>query len=279
MQQFAPWDSAPEAHPPASGQPSSPSLKVMSLNLAHGRKLAKQQLFVRGRHFHANLLDVAAVLRREAPHVVALQEADGPSFWSGDFHHVERLADLAGYDHHYWGRHNRARIGKRELASGTALLSKVPLEGASSHRFARTPPTPRKGFVIATLPLPDDGGRAVDIVSVHLDFLRKTVRRKQILAMEQRLAERQNPLIVLGDMNCWWRRRNDALPLLVQKLNVHPCRPEADELATFPSRRPRFRLDWILISPELEFTSYDIVADPVSDHLGVVAEVRMRPAA
>jgi len=252
------------------------SLRVMSLNVAHGRKLAKQQLFVRRHKFHANLTDVAALLRRESPHVVALQEADGPSFWSGDFHHVERLADLAGYDHHFWGKHNSARIGQRRLSSGTALLSRVPLEAPASHRFARTLPTPRKGFVVATLPV---GGRPVDVVSVHLDFLRKAARRQQILAMERELARRGNPLIVLGDMNCWWRRRNDALRLLVERLDIHPCQPEAKELATFPSRRPRFRLDWILISPELEFASYATVADRVSDHLGVVAEVRLKLAA
>jgi len=249
----------------------------MSLNVAHGRKLARQQLFVRPHRFHANLHEVARVIRREAPDVIALQEADGPSFWSGDFDHVERLADLTGYGHCFRGEHHRVRLGSRSVSTGTALLSRHPLDAPASHIFPRAPITGRKGFVVATLRLP--GGQAVDVVSVHLDFLRKRLRRRQILAMERELTRRENPLIILGDMNCWWRRRNDALGMLVERLGVRPCRPEAEDLATFPSRRPRLRLDWVLLSPGLEFGHYAILADRVSDHLAVLAEVRLRPAA
>jgi len=251
----------------------------MSLNVAHGRKLAKQQIFVRKHKFHTNLSEVAAVLRREAADVIALQEADGPSFWSGNFHHVERLAGLAGYEHHFWGEHNSVRLGKRQVACGTALLSRHPLHDAASYVFDPSPPTGRKGFVVATLPCPWAGGSFVDVVSVHLDFLRKGARRRQILEMEQELAHRTNPRVILGDMNCWWWRRNDALKLLADRLNVQPCRPDDRELATFPSRRPMFRIDWILVSPELQFASYRIVDDKVSDHLGVVAEIGPIPAA
>jgi len=251
----------------------------MSLNVAHGRRLARQQLFLRGQRFHANLSQVAAVLRREGPHVVALQEADGPSFWSGDFNHIEKLAGLAGYEYHFRGEHNSARIGKRRVSCGTALLSRVPLDAPSSFVFPSTRPSPRKGFVAARVSLPGAPGCQVDVVSVHLDFLRKANRRKQILAMEKELAGRKSPLIILGDMNCWWRRRNDALPLLVERLNVRPCRPEARDLATFPSRRPVLRIDWILISAELEFSHYSTLSDTMSDHLGVIAEVRLNAAA
>ena len=251
----------------------------MSLNVAHGRRLALQQLFVRRGRFRANLTDVARVLRREAPHVIALQEADGPSFWSGKFHHVEHLAEQTGYEHHFWGEHHARRLGKRRVSIGTALLSQIPLVNPSSFAFERPGLRARKGFVVATLPFPGAPDGTVDIVSVHLDFLRKTVRRRQIHEMAGELAGRRNPLIVLGDLNCWWARRNDAIHLLIDTLGVRPCRPEAIELATFPSLRPRFRLDWILVSAGLEFGHYRVVADRVSDHLGVVAEIHAVPAA
>ncbi|MFP4055454.1 MAG: endonuclease/exonuclease/phosphatase family protein [Candidatus Brocadiia bacterium] len=249
----------------------------MSLNVAHGRKLARQQLLVRGERFRANLAEVASVLRREQPHVVGLQEADAPSFWSGDFHHVEHLAELAGYDHHFHGEHNTARIGRRAIATGTALLSRLPLRDPASHILPRPRPTSRKGFVVASVAA-DGNGRHVDVASVHLDFLWKAVRRRQVAHLEEMLAHRRNPLVIVGDMNCWWDRRRDALRLLVDRLGVRPCRPGDGELATFPSRRPRYRIDWILVSPELEFASYQTVVDRVSDHLAVVAEVRPRQA-
>jgi len=251
----------------------------MSLNVAHGRRLSPQQIFVRSHRFRENLTQVAAVLRREAPHVIALQEADGPSFWSGQFHHVEHLAELSGYEHHFWGEHHARRLGRRRVSIGTALLSQVPLANPTSYAFQRPFLRGRKGFVAATLPLLGAPAGVVDVVSVHLDFLLKSVRRKQIQEMAGELASRRNPLVILGDLNCWWRRRNDAIHLLIDTLGVRPCEPESEVLATFPSLRPRLRLDWILVSPGLNFGRYAVVADRVSDHLGVVAEIHAAPAA
>ena len=264
---------------PVPGSSDAECLRVMSLNVAHGRRLAAQQVFVRRRKFHANLCDVATVLRREAPHVVALQEADGPSFWSGRFHHVEHLAEQTGYEHHFWGEHHKRSLGKRRISIGTALLSQVPLGNPSSFAFERPGLRGRKGFVIATLPFAAASAGVVDVVSVHLDFLRKAIRRRQIHEMAGELAGRKNPLIVLGDLNCWWERRNDAVHLLGDMLGVRPCQPESEALATFPSLRPRLRLDWILVSRELDFSRYSVVADRVSDHLGVLAEIHAIPAA
>jgi hypothetical protein len=36
------------------------------------------------------------------------------------------------------------------------------------------------------------------------------------------------------------------------------------------------RLDWILVSEELAFSSYRTLPDRLSDHLGVVAEIELR---
>ncbi|MEZ5312869.1 MAG: hypothetical protein R2862_04040 [Thermoanaerobaculia bacterium] len=36
------------------------------------------------------------------------------------------------------------------------------------------------------------------------------------------------------------------------------------------------RLDWILISEGLDFTNYQTLDDHVSDHLGILADVRLR---
>jgi endonuclease/exonuclease/phosphatase family metal-dependent hydrolase len=38
------------------------------------------------------------------------------------------------------------------------------------------------------------------------------------------------------------------------------------------------RLDWILISEELDFAAYETLPDRLSDHLAVVADLRVRAA-
>ena len=230
----------------------------MTLNVAHGRGTALHQTGLQAAEFEANLEALARMLRRERPDVVALQEADGPSFWSGGFDHVGRLAALAGYPHRFRGRH----VDAAELSYGTALLSTRPLENPVSHRFAPSLPTPLKGFVVATV-------GDVDVVSVHLDFLREAVRRRQGEEMVAVLKDRKRPLILLGDFNLEW---DDTLRHLTDALDLHAYAPDATDLASLEDRR----IDWIFLSRRLEFVRYAVVPDALSDHRAVVADVRVR---
>jgi len=49
--------------------------------------------------------------------------------------------------------------------------------------------------------------------------------------------------------------------------------PKAENMSTFPKLKKR--LDWILVSPELEFVEYQIIPDTLSDHHGVLALLRI----
>jgi endonuclease/exonuclease/phosphatase family metal-dependent hydrolase len=57
-------------------------------------------------------------------------------------------------------------------------------------------------------------------------------------------------------------------------MKLDAWRPDADGLTTFPGLRKR--LDWILVSEELEFKSSEVLPDEVSDHLGVKAEIGLK---
>jgi len=82
----------------AVSQPiNTETLTLVTLNLAHGRKDGLNQLLVPGTTIRDNLDDVAELLRKVDADVVALQEVDGPSAWSGNFDHVGYLANVAGY--------------------------------------------------------------------------------------------------------------------------------------------------------------------------------------
>lgn len=253
-------------------------MRVITLNVAHGRGLSFQQMLLRQRAIRANLAAAAAVLRRERPHVVALQEVDAPSFWSGRFDHVAAMSADAALRHRFAGVHMDKGLGGVRLSYGTALLCERPLVRAESRPFASSVVTPRKGFVVAEVPFAAAPGGRVTVASVHLDFLRARARRRQARALVEALRARPRPLIVLGDLNCQWTSREGTLPALARELGVHAHEPTARNLATFPSKRPRRRLDWILVSPDLEFRSYRVLADPVSDHLAVVAELGPRRA-
>ena len=134
------------------------TLRVMTLNVAHGRGTGRHQLLTTKSKHQANLDAVAAVLARERPDVVALQEADGPSVWSGSFSHVDYLAGKARFACSVRGAHMEAL----KLSYGTALLSLLPLKHPLSVAFAPSPPTPTKGFAgrrTARRPNPTEGTR------------------------------------------------------------------------------------------------------------------------
>ncbi|MCG8457793.1 MAG: endonuclease/exonuclease/phosphatase family protein, partial [Holophagales bacterium] len=195
----------------------------------------------------------------------------GPSAWSGNFDHVEALAMEAELPSHYRGDHNPFGSRRFPLASGTALLSSWQLGDPRSHRFGSTW-RDTKGFVVATVRVPAWGDVEIDVVSVHLDFLRPKIRRQQILEMTHALIHRRRPLVLLGDLNACWQREPDSLALFSEVLGLRPYDPER-VVPTFPVHRPRRRLDWILVSEELEFSEYHTLRTPLSDHLGVVADL------
>ena len=243
-------------------------LRVMTLNIAHGRKNGPNQLFRTGRTLAGHLDEIATVVAERKPHVLALQEADGPSIWSGNFNHVERLAAGAGIP--YYARAENVK-GLR-LSYGTALLSTFGLENPVAHTFAPSPPSFSKGYLLATINWPRHSPEKIDLVSIHLDFLRKAVRRRQVEEVIRELSERNNPLVLMGDFNSEWTDEASPVRHLADSLGLHAFRPRATDLGTFGTRGRR--LDWILVSAELEFSTLRVLPDVLSDHAGVIGELK-----
>jgi len=148
-----------------------------------------------------------------------------------------------------------------------------PLSGAISFTFEPSPPTFSKGFVLATVTPSGRSDVSFDLVSVHLDFSRKSVREKQVDEMISRLLSRNRPLIIMGDFNCEWTSKEAPLRRLADELDLKAYLPEGQNLETYP--KPRKRLDWVLISPELEFVKYSVLPDVISDHYAVLCEVKI----
>jgi endonuclease/exonuclease/phosphatase family metal-dependent hydrolase len=245
------------------------TLRVMTLNLAHGRGEAFHQLLQKSDATVQNLNEISAMLQREGADIVALQEADGPSYWSGNFHHVDYLARRAVFSSAVNGMH----VDGLGLAYGTALLSKLELRHAEAITFnpdlAMTP----KGFIVSTIDWPGQPHVQVDVVSLHLDFSSEHIRRQQALELIGFMRGRNRPMIVMGDFNADWGGKDTAVQLIATELSLNAYDPAGTGQITFPNHNRR--LDWILVSSGLEFREYQVVADAVSDHRGVIAELGM----
>lgn len=113
----------------------------------------------------------------------------------------------------------------------------------------------------------------VSIISVHLDFSRKKVRDAQLAEMRAMLPEIEKPVIILGDFNTDWTSDESALKTMVVNADLKVYQPEAPDLGTY--KKGKQRLDWILISSDLEFVSYEVPQVVLSDHQPVLASVRL----
>jgi len=243
-------------------------LKVMTLNIAHGRGDSFHQLLQRTATTVTNLDGIAALLKDSGADVVALQEADGPSFWSGDFNHIDYLANNGSFSQSVHGMH----VDGLGLSYGTALIANLDLSDPQAITFAPTLSPVPKGFVVSTVRWPGNPDIAVDIVSVHLDFSSQATRKKQAVELIETLRGRKRPVIIMGDFNTGWQK-DSTVQYISQELALSTFSPEGTGLETFPAFDER--LDWILVSPGITFRSYQVVADVVSDHRGVIAELEL----
>jgi endonuclease/exonuclease/phosphatase family metal-dependent hydrolase len=266
-------ESPPEPRDASPGSPSA--LRVLTLNLAHGRGNSAEPLGWPREAVEERLDAAAHVLRRERPHVVALQEVDGPSTLTGGFDHLERLKSAAEFAHSFRGFHFDQGFLDVRFRYGTAVLADRDLAGAVSSRFANNDLN-SKGFVAARIELDE---RPLLIVSVHLNSASQEMRRKQAGELIEFIRGVTVPVMICGDMNSQWRYANDAVRLLARELDLVAFEPESSALNTFPSATPQRRIDWILISPELKFTSYRVLDDELSDHRAVAAEVSWKERA
>ena len=248
------------------------TIKVMTLNIAHGRNSAWNQLFVSKGHTFENLDYIAALLADIAPNVVALQEADGRSRWSGKFDHVTYIAEKSGFPCVVHGLHSKSWISN----FGTALLSRGKAIESSSVSFSPSWPSKQKGFVTTTIDWSVGRQRIpVTLVSVHFDFLRARVRDRQVSEMVAHLANIGGPLVLMGDLNSHWEQKSSHVRSLAEALDLQAFLPEQNGLGTYKGAMGK-RLDWILISQELAFEAYEVLPDIVADHLAVVAEISYR---
>ena len=172
------------------------TLRILTLNIAHGRNQAANQLLLEKEDIEQNIKAIARLLKKTNADVVALQEADGPSGWSGNFDHIELLAREAGYPWYYRANHAESWL----FNYGTAILSRLPVAETIQHTFSPSPPTFNKGFLLGRVNwINNEPGSAlaIDVVSVHLDFSRHRVRDEQFMIPAQLTCIPITPAVVM----------------------------------------------------------------------------------
>lgn len=188
--------------------------------------------------------------------VVGLQEVDGGSLRSGFVNQTSYLAGRAGFP--FWFTQPNRNMGQLAQHSN-GLLSRYP---PSKCLHQRLPGMPGRGMLIAEY---DYGMEILAVIVVHLSLGGHSQRRQ--VEYIRKIADQYPHAIILGDFN----RSSDSQ--LMQELFNAGYHDGNSVAPTFPSWKPRRKIDYILVSAGLEVCSSDVVEYHLSDHLPIELKV------
>ncbi len=115
----------------------------------------------------------------------------------------------------------------------------------------------------------------VCIFLVHLS-LKFRHRQYQLRTLHDLVVRSPKPVIIAGDFNTFWGTHEIYLFMRASGLRS----ANADGLPSFPSRRPRIELDFILVSAGIEVTSFPHPRrSRFSDHRPLVCDFEVNSAA
>ena len=253
-------------------------VRIISLNIQHGWNNGNSMpsFFVAEKKMIDNLNRITKLIQDYQADIILLQEVDQISPLTRKIDQLSYIQARTGHQFSAYGASSELRRrGKPLYSAGCGIISRYPMTDIENVKFELSFPTPRKGFLSATISIPAyrQAGPPVEltVVSVHFvsfDILKSTSRTNQIERMETVLSHKK-AVVIGGDLNISMRSRH--MSTLMSKLNVttHHLGPNDKHLRTYPAIKPQRRIDWIFASPHLTFSDYRVFPERVSDHLAV----------
>lgn len=193
--------------------------------------------------------------------IVALQEVDCGSLRSGFLNQAKYLATHAGFD--YWNHQGNRKVGVIAHA-GNGLLSRIRPESIDEHRLPGA--IPGRGAMVVRF---GHGDQALWLVILHLALGRRA--RSQQLGYIADLIRDYRHVVVMGDLNTGPGSRElrtfcDQAGLIIP----------AGDILTFPSWDPQRAIDHILVSPEMDVASLEVLPVTFSDHRPLAMTVNLK---
>jgi len=212
----------------------------------------------------AELNRISDFIGGQDPDIVGLIEVDTGSMRSGRVNQAEKIADELGHYTCYESKYAEDSFNQvlpivRKQAN--AFLASPRVHGERFHYFD----TGIKRLIIE-LELDD-----VAIFLVHLS-LKYRHRQVQLRNLYELITQSEKPVIVAGDFNTYWGE--DEIYLFMKAAGLHNA--NRDRLPSYPTRRPRMELDFILYSDGIDITHFDVPHVPFSDHLPLVCDFEVR---
>ncbi len=207
--------------------------------------------------------DITQFIRSEDPDLVGLIEVDTGSVRSALVNQAEYIAQHLGHYTVYECKYGAASINNQlpiVRKQGNAILAAPRVTGERFHYF----PTGIKRLIIE-MELDD-----VCIFLVHLS-LKYRHRQEQLRHLHDLVLAAQKPVVVAGDFNTF--SGTNELYLFMRATGLRSANLKG--LASFPARIPRFELDFVLVSREIELIDFRVPNVQHSDHRPVICDFKV----
>lgn len=216
------------------------------------------------------LQDIAAVIKRADPDLVALQEVDSLTR-RNPIDITKKLAELTGM-HYFFAKAMDYQGG----GYGEAILSKLPIKDAKRIPLGTTTELPGEPRAMAQVTV-EKNNKEIYFIGTHLDHLANEANRiKQATDIVAYLKTLDKPIIFGGDLNAL--PNSQTMNILKNHL-ISGCINNICAF-TFPADNPNRAIDYLMYAPLNSFSvsSYQAYtwASTTSDHLPVLATFRLK---
>jgi endonuclease/exonuclease/phosphatase family metal-dependent hydrolase len=232
---------------PQTGGPRS--LAVMTYNMHQGFGMDNK----------LDLEEIAATIRLGDPDIIGLQEADAgrvPSLSVDEVLWLSRRLNMYSSYGPSWGN-----------TYGVAVLSKYPVIGQQRHPL--TSALQQRSCLETAIDL---GERTITFFSVHLG-LESQERQRQLDELLALTADAPAPKILVGDFNA--NPDSDEIARVLGQFHSAYALAGSDSGYTSPADSPMETIDYVFVSPDIQVDSAEVIPSLASDHLPVVARVRV----
>jgi endonuclease/exonuclease/phosphatase family metal-dependent hydrolase len=240
----------------------------MTFNIHHGK----------GTDGKLHLKRIAQVIEKSDVDIIGLNEVDNRLSKRSDYiNQAAWLADHLQMYHAFGPTLSLKTKGKPIFTTeesvmtrqyGNALLSRYPILFHKNHPFhSKLWLIEGRALLETTI---DVGDQVLGVFTTHLS-LNPFLHRKQTDIILDRTSTCPNPVVVLGDWNM--KPKSKAWNKLTENFTDVLDSPSSQGSYTFPSNRPRKRLDYIFVSNAFSIEHTEVVtsAPEASDHLPIKA--------
>ena len=206
---------------------------------------------------------ITRFIKSQDPDIVGLVEVDTGSIRTGLVNQAQVIAKSLGHYSTYqckYGTNSINTFVPIVSKQANAFLAAPRVEGERFHYFD----TGIKRLIIE-LELDE-----LCVFLVHLS-VKFRHRHAQLRHLFELVKHTTKPVIVAGDFNTFWGEHEMALFMEATGLRS----ANRQRLPSYPARRPRMELDFILYSRGIEIDSFEVANVTFSDHRPLVCDFRV----